>query len=190
MSKRKSGSAEDFAHLMPLRAEDTPSDDPKTDAEDEDVDPDADDQDPDKEAEGDDPDKEVEGDDPDKDAEDEDETDPDDPPEEMTGKSGNAQARRRERARCKAIFGHKAAGRNPALAAHLAFNTSMSRSQAIATLKAGGVAAPAASRPGGLAARMSSQPRTVLGQPPASANADQAIATGWGGAFAKATGRA
>lgn len=51
-------------------------------------------------------------------------------------------ARTRERARCAAIFGSKAAGSRPDLAAHLAFNTSMSASEAIGML--GAVAASAA----------------------------------------------
>lgn len=54
--------------------------------------------------------------------------------------------RLRERARCAAIFADKAAGKNPALAATLAFCTDLPRSQAIAVLRAGGVAAPAARR--------------------------------------------
>ncbi|TAL89279.1 MAG: hypothetical protein EPN62_08755 [Candidimonas sp.] len=53
----------------------------------------------------------------------------------MHGKSSAADARRRERARCAAIFGCKAAGRNPVLAATLAFNTSMGRNEAISVLQ-------------------------------------------------------
>ncbi|HET6606738.1 MAG TPA: hypothetical protein VFG62_08725 [Rhodopila sp.] len=51
-------------------------------------------------------------------------------------------ARLRERARCAAIFADAAAANNPALAATLAFNTDMPRSQAVAVLRAGGSAAP------------------------------------------------
>jgi hypothetical protein len=47
-----------------------------------------------------------------------------------------AQARERERARCAAILESAGAARNPVLAASLAFGTSMSRSDAIATLDA------------------------------------------------------
>jgi hypothetical protein len=57
-------------------------------------------------------------------------------------------ARGRERARCAAIFGSKAAGSRPDVAAHLAFNTSMSAREAIGMLgafAAGG--APVASAP-------------------------------------------
>ncbi len=61
-------------------------------------------------------------------------------------------ARLRERARCAAIFGAKEAARNPMLAAHLAFETSLTRSQAIATLTHG------AKGVGGLASRMAAQP--------------------------------
>ncbi len=76
--------------------------------------------------------------------------DDDDSDEEMRGKSASAVARRRERARCASIFACAAAGANPALAAHLAFNTTMTRSEAIGTLKAtpaGRCADPVASRP-------------------------------------------
>lgn len=70
--------------------------------------------------------------------------DDDDPDEEMKGKSAAAQARRREQARCAAIFAHSAAGKNPQLAANLAFKTRMSRGEALAILE--GTPAPAPSR--------------------------------------------
>lgn len=60
----------------------------------------------------------------------------DDSDEEMRGNSTAAAARKRERARCAAIFGSKAAGKNPVLAANLAFNTSMTRKEALAVLEA------------------------------------------------------
>jgi hypothetical protein len=63
--------------------------------------------------------------------------DGDDPDEEMKGSSPVAKARRRERARCARILGHKAAALNPDLAGHFAFNTNMSRGSAISALKAG-----------------------------------------------------
>lgn len=147
---------------------------------------------PDPEAEGEPEDVEAEDDQPAPEAEDP-ETPPDpeaedgqDPPEEMTGKSGAAQARARERARCAAIFGCKAAGANPALAAHLAFNTALPRGAAIAALKAGAVGVPTA-RTGGLAARMGAQPRAALGMT-APATSEQSVMQGWGSAFAKAAG--
>lgn len=54
-----------------------------------------------------------------------------------------ASPRLRERARCAAIFLDPAAGKNPVLAATLAFHTDLPRSQAIAVLRAGGVPANA-----------------------------------------------
>ncbi|QNK65755.1 hypothetical protein [Variovorax sp. PAMC26660] len=66
----------------------------------------------------------------------------DDSDEEMRGDSTAAAARRRERARCAAIFGSSAAGRNPVLAANLAFNTSMTRREAVTMLES--TPAPAA----------------------------------------------
>lgn len=49
-----------------------------------------------------------------------------------------ARGRRAEKSRMSAILGSNAADRNPSLAAHLAFKTSMSAKDAIATLKASG----------------------------------------------------
>ncbi|MBW9102945.1 hypothetical protein [Paraburkholderia phenoliruptrix] len=71
--------------------------------------------------------------------------DDDDDEEEMRGSSASAQARRRERMRCATIMGSAAAGKNPVLAANLAFNTSMTRKEALAVL--GGTPAPAAAAP-------------------------------------------
>lgn len=65
----------------------------------------------------------------------EDDEDDDDDKDEMTGRSAAANARRRERARCAAIFEHPAAADNVALAASLAFETSMTRREAVAVLK-------------------------------------------------------
>lgn len=67
-------------------------------------------------------------------------------------------ARLRERSRCAAIFGHPAAAANLALAAALAFETDLSRNQAITVLATGG--SPAASR---LANRMAVVPATRIG---------------------------
>jgi len=71
--------------------------------------------------------------------------DDDDDEEEMRGSSASAKARRRERMRCARIMGSAAAGKNPVLAANLAFNTSMTRKEALAVLE--GTPAPAAAAP-------------------------------------------
>lgn len=74
-------------------------------------------------------------------------------------------ARASERARCAAIFGSKAAGGRPDLAAHLAFNTSMSAREAIGMLgafAAGSAAAPAAPQKS-LASRMAGVPDQNVG---------------------------
>ena len=55
--------------------------------------------------------------------------------EEMRGKGALAQARRRERSRCASILGSPHAAGNVILAANLAFNSSMTRKEAIAVLK-------------------------------------------------------
>lgn len=69
--------------------------------------------------------------------EEDDDSDPDaeDDDDEMRGSSQAARARRREQARCAAIFASKGAARNPVLAANLAFKTRMTRAEAIATLR-------------------------------------------------------
>lgn len=176
--RNKVASALSFAHLAGFagRAKADSDEDPdKKDPEAEDEDPDHQDQDRQdggarkaRRASDDEPDKkdpDAEDDDPDEkgpEAEDEDldEDEPkkagrraeaDDDEDEMRGKSAAANARRRERARCAAIFGSKAAGRNPVLAANLAFNTSMTRKEAIAVLE--GSPAAAASAYGSRSAR-------------------------------------
>lgn len=60
----------------------------------------------------------------------------DDDEAELLGTGAVSRARERERARCSAIFASAGAARNPVLARTLAFSTSMTRSQAIATLDA------------------------------------------------------
>ncbi|CAI3953598.1 unnamed protein product [Commensalibacter communis] len=149
-----------FAHLMGLRARaEEPDQDPDNQTTDQnDPDNNAGDSDPDpedpkdqngrakgkraKKAEDDPNDPDAQGDDPSNNAEDEgdDETDAEDEKYDTT-----AQARARERGRCAAIFGCKAAANNLALAAELAFGTNISRSQAIRLLKAGGIAKPSSS---------------------------------------------
>lgn len=62
-----------------------------------------------------------------------------------------ARGRRAEKSRMSAILGSNAADRNPSLAAHLAFKTSMSAKDAIATLKASG---GSQAQGGNLASRM------------------------------------
>jgi hypothetical protein len=98
-------------------------------------------------------------------------------------KKGTRSARLRERARCAAIFADPAAGKNPALAARLAFNTNLPRSQAVACLQDGGTAVSA--RRASLDERMSqvSTPRVGASDPgPGRAGganlADQIIAAG------------
>jgi hypothetical protein len=59
----------------------------------------------------------------------------DDAVDEMNGDSVTAQARRREQARCAAIFADAAAATRRDLAATLAFTTRLPRSQAIAILR-------------------------------------------------------
>jgi hypothetical protein len=110
--------------------------------------------------------------DPDADAEDKD--------EEMRGNSPAAAARQRERARCAAIFGSKhAEGRAP-LAAHFAFNTAMTRSEAIAAL----AATPAAAQPGARAAHPGRTDRnpSVSGQGAPALSGQKAIDAAWASA--------
>lgn len=60
----------------------------------------------------------------------------DDDEDELKGKSKAASARRRERARCAAIFSCEAGKKRPDVAATLAFGTDMKRSEAIKVLTA------------------------------------------------------
>jgi hypothetical protein len=55
---------------------------------------------------------------------------------ELLGATAESKARDRERARCAAILGSAGGVRNPVVARTLAFSTSMSRREAIATLDA------------------------------------------------------
>ncbi|MEX3817926.1 hypothetical protein AB3X93_05985 [Paraburkholderia sp. BR14262] len=112
----------------------------------------------------------------DEDAEDDDES-------EMRGSSTAAAARRREQARCAAIFASKAAGRNLQLAANLAFNTRMTRKEALTVLES--TPAPAQSIAPDRAAR---NPRVGPGassQP----SSKQAVDSSWDRAFASVNRR-
>lgn len=110
------------------------------------------------------------------------EEDGDDEDGEMRGKSAVAKARRREQARCAAIMGCKAAGRNVVLAANLAFNTRMGRREAIAVLNS----TPAASNsnPG----RQARNPNLGAGGE-VSRNPAAAAAASWDRAFSKVNGQ-
>lgn len=91
--------------------------------------------------------KKAEGDDDDPDAEDDEGTEGDDEDAEDDDENKDVKkGRRAERKRCARIFGSKAAAGRPDMAAHLAFNTRMSSSEAISTLKAMGAVQPATQR--------------------------------------------
>ena len=126
-------------------------------------------------------------------AEDEEENGEDDDDEkeddekELSGQGRKARARRRERARCRAILDSDAAQNNPAIAMHLALHTALPRQQALAMLAAMPKGA------GGLDARMASVPNPRLGPNTGGAQPGQpdsrAIAAGWSHAFAKVSGK-
>lgn len=95
-------------------------------------------------------------------AEDGDDTEGDDDTDEEDEKDSTAKsARARERARCSAIFQSAAAARNLSAAAHLAFNTTMPRTQAVGLLEQitpAAVQQKPTGRAGSLRERMSSEP--------------------------------
>ncbi len=105
----------------------------------------------------------------------------DDDEEEMHGKSAAASARRRERARCSAIFASRAAARNPVLAANLAFNSNMTRKNAVAMLES--TPAPQAAAPQN-ASRAANNPRV---DPPGAPeqNAHASLMSSWDAARAR-----
>jgi hypothetical protein len=108
----------------------------------------------------------------------------DDDKDEMSGRSAAANARRRERARCAAILGHSAAAANVDLACSLAFETTMTRKEAVAVLKSQvGRAAPdtGSSRSEERAAR---NPDIGSGAS-APAGGQKALDAGWDRAIAK-----
>jgi len=113
-------------------------------------------------------------------SEDEEMEDEDDSDEEMRGNSSAAKARRRERARCAAIFNDRAAARNPQLAAQLAFNTSMPRSEALAVLRGSPAGATVSS------GRQDRNPRGLASGGGLDQSSSQAAAQGWDRAFEKA----
>ena len=92
-------------------------------------------------------------------------------------------ARSRERTRCAAILGAPEAAKNIQLAAHLAFETTLSRSAAIAALKKGIAASPS----GGLARRMATvtPPNVHAGAERSQAAPRGAIAASWDRAMTK-----
>ncbi|HDU8310069.1 hypothetical protein [Morganella morganii] len=91
--------------------------------------------------------KKAEGDDDDPDAEDDENAEGDDEDAEDDDENKDVKkGRRAERKRCARIFGSKAAAGRPDMAAHLAFNTRMSSSEAISTLKVMGAVQPATQR--------------------------------------------
>lgn len=74
---------------------------------------------------------------------DEDEKDDEKEDDEKESRKGRAKsARQRERARCAAIFSHQAAAGIPHVAANLAFNTNLSRKEAVAVLQSVAVSTP------------------------------------------------
>lgn len=100
-------------------------------------------------------------------------------PEEEKAEARGAAA---ERARCRAIFASPAAANNIALAAHLAFDTSLTAKEAVGALKLGG-----RSNSGGLGARMAAAPNPSLGAgEPRQASQRGALMAGWDAAFKKA----
>ncbi|WP_272671727.1 MULTISPECIES: hypothetical protein [Providencia] len=169
-----------FAHLMGNKAKATEEDDEKTRkakgrrVEDDDEEENAENDDPESEDQDDEKEgrkakkaksKKAEDDDEDPDAEDDENAEGDDEDAEDDEDNKDVKkGRRAERKRCARIFGSKAAAARPDMAAHLAFNTNLSSSEAISTLKAmGGISAPQSNRRS-LDARMREEEQVRLGQ--------------------------
>lgn len=169
-----------FAHLIGNKSKATEEDDEKTRkakgrrAEDDDDDENAESDDPESEEQDDEKEgrkakkaksKKAEDDDEDPNAEDDENAEGDDEDAEDDEDNKDVKkGRRAERKRCARIFGSKAAAARPDMAAHLAFNTNLSSSAAISTLKAmGGVPAPQ-SNLRSLDARMREEEQVRLGQ--------------------------
>ncbi|MGO2334301.1 hypothetical protein [Providencia sp.] len=163
-----------FAHLIGRKAKATEEDDEKTRkakgrrAEDDDEEEEnAENDDPESEEQNDEEkgrkakkakSKKADDDEEDPDAEEDEEAEDDDDNKDV--KKG----RRAEQKRCAQIFGSKAAAGRPDMAAHLAFNTSLSASEAISTLKAMGSATAPQSNGRSLDARMREEEQVRLGQ--------------------------
>ncbi|WP_321157717.1 hypothetical protein [Providencia stuartii] len=169
-----------FAHLIGRKAKATEEDDEKTRkakgrrAEDDDDEENAENDEPESEDHDDEKEgrkakkaksKKAKDDDEDPDAEDDENAEGDDEDAEDDEDNKDVKkGRRAERKRCARIFGSKAAAARPDMAAHLAFNTNLSSSEAISTLKAmGGVSAPQSNRRS-LDARMREEEQVRLGQ--------------------------
>jgi hypothetical protein len=119
------------------------------------------------------------------DAEDEDDDVEKDDEEELAGNGKKASARRRERARCRAVLTSPHAAKNPGVAMYLALQTAMPRQQVLAMLEAMPKGA------GGLDARMAGvpQPPVGAGAAPQVGQGAVAIASAWDAAFAKGGAR-
>lgn len=169
-----------FAHLIGRKAKATEEDDEKTRkakgrrVEDDDEEENAENDDPESKDQDDEKEgrkakkaksKKAEDDDEDPDAEDDENAEGDDEDAEDDEDNKDVKkGRRAERKRCARIFGSKAAAARPDMAAHLAFNTNLSSSEAISTLKAmGWVSAPQSNRRS-LDARMREEEQVRLGQ--------------------------
>jgi hypothetical protein len=118
-------------------------------------------------------------------AEDDDEDEEERQAEEDDAEPKARAARKRERARCAAIFGSRHATGRVASAAHLAFNTKMTSAQAIGVLKT--LPREQASAGNGLGARMDAygSHRPSASSSPAP-NSRQTASASWDRAFAKA----
>lgn len=117
-----------------------------------------------------------------------DDQDPDDDDkEELNGKSSASKARLRERERCAAIFGSKHAAGKVELACSLAFDTSLTRKEAIAVLAKTPAAAPA--RGGAPASRSERNPNLADNSGgDMSANSQKATVTSWDRSMQRARG--
>lgn len=121
--------------------------------------------------------KKAEGDDDDPDAEEEDAEGDDEDAEDDDDNKDVKKGRRAEQKRCARIFGSKAAAGRPDMAAHLAFNTRMSSSEAISTLKAMGAVQPVTQR-ASLDSRMREEQQVRVGpdaQAPVSGSANALV---------------